>query len=312
VVWDHFPEVVEDIRQRRENRRFLAGIALHERIRAVASAVECVDGAALVVLGIPSRHAGSILEKVVPHLDGRACLLNVAKGFEPGSLRPMWHQLADLAPGHPCVQMGGPAIANEFARGIPASIVLASPDEGAARRVAEWFAGAWFMPIATTDVAGVSLGGILKNVYAILLGALEELDGGFRNLEAAALSAGMNEMAAIATACGGRAETIFGLAGLGDLIATCFSKDSHNREFGRRLASGQSAKEIESAVGWLPEGARAALAASEMAHEASLRAPLADLAVHWIEGGVPTMDSITTALRASVLIESVGCYCQDD
>ncbi len=300
VVWDHFPDVVEDIRLRNRNQRFLAGIPLHQTIRAAALVAECVDGAALIVLSVPSKYAVSILANVVPLLDKNACILNVAKGFEPGSREPMCNQLERLAPGHPCVQMAGPAIANELARGIPTSIMLASSDEDAAMRVADCFAGAWFIPGTSTDVLGVSLGGILKNVYAILLGALEVMDGSFRNLEAAALSAGVNEIAAIATAHGGRAETIYGLAGLGDLIATGFSKDSHNRGFGRRLASGQSAKEIEDAIGWLPEGARSALAACEMARSAKVQAPLAELVGSWIKGAVPSLDSVTCALRAAV------------
>ena len=300
AVWDHFPDVVEDIRLRKRNERFLAGVPLHQTIQTAPQAAECVDGAALVVLGVPSKYAGSLLETVVPMLDSNACLLNVAKGFEPGSREPMGNHLGRLAPHHPCVQMGGPAIANELARGIPASIILASSHESAALRVADWFAGAWFIPGTSTDVVGVSLGGILKNVYAILLGAIEVMEGGFRNLEAAALSAGVNEMAAIATAQGGRAETIYGLAGLGDLIATGFSKDSHNRAFGRRLASGETAKAIEEAIGWLPEGARSSLAACEMTRSANVPAPLAELVGSWIEGAAPSMDSVQVALRAAV------------
>jgi glycerol-3-phosphate dehydrogenase (NAD(P)+) len=205
TVWDHFPEVVEDIRLRRENRRFLPGVRLHAGIRATAGAGECVAGAALVVVGVPSPFVASMLAPVVSVLEKNAVLLNVSKGFAPGTRRPLLFMLERLAPMHACVHLAGPAIANELARGVPASIVLAAADERVALRVAGWFAAPSFMPGTTTDVAGAALGGILKNVYAILLGALETLSGDARNLEAAALSAGVREMAAIAGAHGGRA-----------------------------------------------------------------------------------------------------------
>jgi glycerol-3-phosphate dehydrogenase (NAD(P)+) len=299
TVWDHFPEVVEDIRLRRENRRFLPGVRLHAGIRATAGAGECVAGAALVVVGVPSPFVASMLAPVVSVLEKNAVLLNVSKGFAPGTRRPLLFMLERLAPMHACVHLAGPAIANELARGVPASIVLAAADERVALRVAGWFAAPSFMPGTTTDVAGAALGGILKNVYAILLGALETLSGDARNLEAAALSAGVREMAAIAGAHGGRAATLYGLAGLGDLIATGFSEDSHNRGFGRQLASGKTAARIENDNGWLPEGARAVIAACALARARQVRAPLAGLVRRWVGGATPSLEAVLRALRAA-------------
>ena len=299
TVWDHFPEVVEDIRLHRENRRFLPGVRLHAGVRATGDAGGCVSGAALVLIGVPSMFVASMLAPVVPALEKNAVLLNVAKGFVPGTRQPLLHMLEQLAPLHACLHLGGPAIANELARGVPTSIVLASADERMALRVAGWFDGPSFMPGITTDVAGAALGGVLKNVYAILLGALETLSGDARNLEAAALSAGVREMAAIASAHGGHAATLYGLAGLGDLIATGFSKDSHNRGFGRQLASGKSAAGIEKENGWLPEGARAAVETCALARAGHVRAPLAGLVHRWIDGAPPSLNAVLRALRAA-------------
>ncbi len=299
TVWDHFPGVVENIRLSRENRRFLPGVHLHAGIRATAGAGECVAGAALVVVGVPSLFVASTLAPVVPVLERSAVLLNVSKGFAPGTRQPLPLMLERLAPLHPCVHLAGPAMANELARDVPTSIVLAAADERVALRVAGWFAGPSFMPGITTDVAGAALGGILKNVYAILLGALEALSGAARNLEAAALSAGVGEMAAIASAHGGQAATLYGLAGLGDLIATGFSADSHNRGFGRQLASGKTARAIEKEHGWLPEGARAAVAACALARTGQVRVPLAGLVRRWVGGAKPSLDAVLRALRAA-------------
>ena len=299
TVWDHFPEVVEDIRRHRENRRFLPGVRLHAGVRATAGADECVAGAALVVVGVPSMFVVSMLAPVVPALEKNAVLLNVSKGFAPGTRQPLLLMLERLAPLHACLHLAGPAMANELARGVPTSIVLAAADERVALRAAGWFAGPSFMPGTTTDVAGAAFGGILKNVYAILLGALETLSGDARNLEAAALTAGVREMAAIASAHGGQAATLYGLAGLGDLIATGFSTDSHNRGFGRQLASGKTASGIEKENGWLPEGARAAVATCALARAGQVRAPLAGLVRRWVGGATPTLDAVLHALRAS-------------
>jgi len=299
TLWDFFPEVVEDILLRRENRRFLPGVRLHAGVRATAAASECVASAALVVVGVPSLFVASTLTPVVPLLEKNAILLSVAKGFAPGTRQPLLPMLERLAPLHACLHLAGPAIANEFARGVPTSIVLASANERMALRVAGWFAGPSFITGTTTDVAGAALGGILKNVYAILLGAVETLSGDARNLEAAALSAGLREMAAIARAHGGRPATLYGLSGLGDLIATGFSKDSHNRRFGRQLASGKTAREIEAEIGWLPEGSRAAITTCALARAGQVRAPLAGLVRQWIGGATPSLDAVLRALHAA-------------
>lgn len=303
ALWDHFPAVVEDIRRHRMNRRFLPEIALHAGIRPCVSAVECVAGASLVVVSVPSAFVGSTLLPLVSVLARDAVLLNVAKGFAPASCELIPDFLGRLAPDHSCVQLAGPAIANEMARGVPAYITLAADDQRTAIQVAEWFSGPSFVATTTDDMAGAALGGILKNVYAILLGSLESLSGDARNLEAAAVTACLGEMVKIAGACGGRAETIYGLAGLGDLVATGFSRDSHNRKFGQMLASGKTAREIESETGWLPEGARAAAAVCKLAGDKRVTAPLAEWVVQVLDGVTPSLENLALTLRATQISE---------
>jgi glycerol-3-phosphate dehydrogenase (NAD(P)+) len=299
MLWDFFPDVVKSIRLHRENRLFLPGVRLHDGVCAAASASECVADASLVVISVPSAFVSSTVAPVLFDLKKDAVLLNVAKGFAPGTRHPMPFMLGRLAPAHPCVHLAGPAIANELARGIPASIVLAAAEERIGLRVAGWMAGPSFIPCTTTDVAGAALGGILKNVYAILLGCLEALSGVARNLEAAALSASMHEMAAIAGAHGARADTLYGVAGLGDLVATGFSRDSHNRKFGQLLASGKTMAKIEAEMRWLPEGARASTSACALARAGRVRAPLANLGRRWVAGAPPSLDGLMRALRAA-------------
>ena len=299
TLWDHFPEVVEDIHLRRENRRFLSGVRLHAGVRATASPGECVAGAALIVVSVPSAFVTSTLAPVVPVLEKQAVLLNVAKGFAPRTRLLLPFVLGRLAPGRPCVHLAGPAIANELARGVPAYIVLAAEEERIALRVAGWFAGPSFIPVTTTDVAGAALGGILKNVYAILLGCLETLSGDSRNLEAAAITACVREMTEIAGAHGGQPATLYGMAGLGDLVATGFSRDSHNRQFGQMLAAGKTVAEIEKEKSWLPEGARAVSPVCALARAGRVPAPLAGWVRRVLGGATPSLEGLLRVLRAS-------------
>ena len=299
MMWDHFPKVVQDICRHRENRRFLPGVRLPAAVRATTDARECVEGAALVMVSVPSAFVVSTLAPVVSALEKNSILLNVAKGFAPGTREPLLFALERLAPGHPWVHLAGPAIANELARGVPTSVLLASADEQAARRVANWFTGPSFIPGTSNDVMGAALGGILKNVYAILLGCLEKLGGDARNLEAAALTASVREMSAIAGALGGQPATLYGIAGLGDLVATGFSRDSHNRKFGQLLASGKSVAELEQQLGWLPEGARATAAVCALARAKRVPAPLAGWVRRVLTGSPSSLENLLRALRAA-------------
>lgn len=299
TVWDHFPEVVEDIRVLRENRRFLPGTLLHSGIVATTSMEECVAGAALAAVSVPSAFVMETLVPAVPFLMHGAVLLNVAKGFGPGTRTPLPFMIERLAPGHPCVHVAGPAIANELARGMPAHIALAAREESAAAQVAAWLAGSSFVPSITTDVAGAALGGIMKNVYAILLGILETLGTGGRNQEAAAITACLHEMAGIAVAQGGSRSTLYGMAGLGDLIATGLSGDSHNRRFGEALARGRTAEDLKAETGWLPEGAQAVTAVCVLARAGKVAAPLAGWVRGVLAGASPCLESLSQALRTS-------------
>jgi len=283
-LWDFFPEVVEDISKNRINGRFLPGIRLHENIHATADHIECVTGAELVIVCVPSAFVIPSFTPVIPFLAENAIILNAAKGFAPGSPEPMPVKLATLAPDHPVAHLAGPILANELARGMAAACEIASGKEGTSRRVAEWFDGPSFMPIVTTDVVGAAFGGILKNIYAILIGYLGKQSGDSRNLEAATAIACIREMAAISIACGAEEKTLYGIAGLGDLIATGFSQSSHNRKFGQMLGNGLSLSELEEQLGWLPEGARSTATVCSLAQEKHIHAPLAGFVQQLLNG----------------------------
>lgn len=278
-IREHLPEVVDEIRALRTNSRFLPGVTLHGSVRAVLagsppSRDEFADVAVLVV-AVPSPFAAPALEQVRGVVSETTVVLNAAKGIDRASGAPMGETICRMLPRNPHAHLAGPAIANEFARGKPAAVVLASPSEAAARRAAGLFQPPGFLATVTADVRGAELAGILKNIYAILLGWADEALPGGRNQEAAILTASLQEMVLLGCAMGGAAETFHGVAGLGDLVATALSHDSHNRKFGRLLGRGHSIEEAETEMGLLPEGARTAAVACAWAEDRDLRLPLA-------------------------------------
>lgn len=296
-IWDHFPEVVREIREQRINRRFLPDIPLDPKIHATRTAVECVMGAGIVFVCVPSAFAGAVLAPVIGFLEKDAVLINVAKGFAPHGnvILPRW--LGRLTPGHSWVHLAGPALANEFARGLPTFIVIASESREIGAKVAKALAGRILIPSVTTDLDGAALCGILKNSYAVLMGLLEKLGPAGCNFQSSALVLCGREMASLMIAYGARSETVHGLAGMGDLLATGLAPDSHNRGLGMRLGEGLSLAEIEATKGWLPESVKATPILLALANAHGEPAPLLRCLAGIIAGAKPDADRLMDAFR---------------
>ena len=275
-LWDFDAEVRHEIKHHRRNGRFLPGIILCPEIAVCPTASECVRDAELIVICIPSVFVDSVLRPLIPSLRENAVMLNVSKGFAGFSSEPILVALKKLSGDHACVQLAGPAIANDFSKGQRAYVVMASPSDHASELAASCFTGTVFSCTTTTDLMGAAMGGILKNIYAILLGAVSALEPDLRpNHQAAIITACISEMADLATAVGGERSTLYGLAGLGDLLATGYSEDSHNRRFGRMLVR----REEGGLPDRLPEGAAATTTAMTIARSKRMDLPLAG----WVE-----------------------------
>jgi glycerol-3-phosphate dehydrogenase (NAD(P)+) len=292
VLWDHFPEVVAEINQARHNSRFLPGIALAANLTAVTTRTECVRDARVVVLAMPSPFIAAAVAEVLPVCAPDAVFVSVAKGIDPTTRELIQHRLAAQLGTRPLVLLAGPAIANEFARGLPAAIVLAAPTLAGAEAVRPVLEGDIFRVTTTDDVTGAALGGVLKNVYAILLGYVAAAAGESRNLEAAVLNTSLREMADLAQALGAKPETIYGLAGLGDLVATGFSEDSHNRGFGYKLGLGRTLAELQREVPLWPEGTRTVEIACAWADARGIRVPLAEFVRQAVTGTQPPVQEL--------------------
>ncbi|MEO8625474.1 MAG: NAD(P)H-dependent glycerol-3-phosphate dehydrogenase [Candidatus Limnocylindrales bacterium] len=260
----------------RRNSRYLPDIALPVEIEISADPSALSAARDLVIFAVPSKAMRSTAERVKGALHEDAVLLSVAKGLEQGSLDRMTQVLADVLPQAQgrIGAMSGPNLALEIARGLPASAVIAAEDEDVSLRASEMIGTRSFRVYRNRDVIGVELCGALKNVIAIAAGAAEQLGFG-DNGKAGLITRGLAEMTRLGMAVGAHPLTFAGLAGLGDVIATCYSALSRNHALGVELAKGRKWPEIEGTLAGVAEGAYTVEAALALAGEHGVEMPIA-------------------------------------
>lgn len=271
-------ERLEAIRAAAENAAYLPGVAIPPHLALTDNWRAAANGAATLVMAIPSRMARDAFAPVVSAIAPQATIVSVTKGLEPETLMTMTRMIAELAPPASRVAaLSGPGFAAEVARGKPAALVAAAADPEVARRVQELFATPTLRVYRSADVTGVEMGGVIKNVIAIAAGISDGLDLG-SSARAALITRGLAEMTRLAVAAGGRAETMAGLAGLGDLVLTCTGALSRNRALGLRLAAGAPWSQTGD-DGQIAEGAVNARAVQALAARYNVETPIV-AAVH--------------------------------
>ena len=273
-LWALDPDLAAAIRRSRCNPRYLPDVQVSCGIALTCSIEEAVRDASYVVFAVPSHGLRAVVRKVAPSLRREAVLVSAAKGLEEGTRARMSQAIADETSGsHPTVVLSGPSFAVEVAQGLPTALLTASADEAAAASVQEHFRGPTFRLYASDDVTGVEIGGALKNVIAIAAGAVEGLGLG-HNAMAALITRGLAEISRLATAEGGRRETLAGLAGLGDLVLTCTGDLSRNRRVGIELGRGQRLEDILSNLHMVAEGVRTTGAALALGAQHGIELPI--------------------------------------
>jgi len=237
-LWSIEEDVLEEVRDHHRNTKYLEGIVLNPRITAVWALSPAISGAHLVLVSVPSQVVPAVSRDIAEHVQPGQMVLNVAKGLQGGTQQRMSETLAAEMPalGGRVGSMGGPAIAIEMARGVPMAIILSFPDAEACRASQAILQNDHLKVETTTDLVGLELCSTLKNVYAIALGMCDGLGYG-TNTKAFVATLAIQEMSRIVAALGGRGETVFGLAGLGDLLTTGFSEHSRNRTLGEKMGS---------------------------------------------------------------------------
>lgn len=280
VLWSHAAEVAATMSERRENTSFLPGIELPASISITASIPVALESAEIVVSVMPSQFVRSSYSEFVPHLRSGQLLVSATKGIEDETFLRMTQVIDEvLAPRDlrlPCGVLSGPSFAQEVAAGAPTAITIASQDAALAARIQREFSSESLRLYTNDDVVGVELGGSLKNVIAIAAGVVAGLQLGY-NSNAALITRGIAEMTRLAVACGGRRETLAGLAGIGDLVLTCTGSLSRNRTVGMELGRGRRIDDILAGLGGrVAEGVRTTSAALGLARQHGVEMPIAE------------------------------------
>jgi len=274
-LWGNNAARAERIQKTRENSDYMPGLRLPESVRITSELRDCA-GAGLIVFITPSTALRGIAKRLRGVIrDGRTVLLSCTKGIEHGTGMRMSQILGDIFPRHELAVLSGPNLAAEVVRGLPTATVIACRNPKCATDLQGFLGSSRFRIYTSDDVTSVELGGALKNVFAIAAGASDGLGLG-DNTKAALVTRSLAEMIRLGTAMGGNFKTFYGLSGVGDLIATCFSKHSRNRRVGERLGRGQTVKQITSSMQMVAEGIPTTKSAHECARRLNIETPIID------------------------------------
>ncbi len=280
VLWARRPELVAAVRDLHQNPDYLPGVLLPDNLTATADAAEAVSGADFVVLAVPSQSLRMNLGLVADYLAPHAVLVSLMKGVELGTTKRMSEvigEVADVPPSQVAV-VSGPNLAKEIAAGQPAATVVACTDLGAATRLQAACLTGYFRPYTNGDVVGCELGGAVKNVIALATGMAEGMGFG-DNTKASLITRGLAETARLGAALGADPMTFSGLAGLGDLVATCSSPLSRNRTFGEQLGRGQTVAALLAMKLQTAEGVKSCRSILDLARKHDVDMPITEQVV---------------------------------
>jgi glycerol-3-phosphate dehydrogenase (NAD(P)+) len=274
MLWSFSAEQVEQILETGVNLQFLPGYTVPADVRVTTDLAAAVQGADIVLCVTPSEHLRGVMKQVAPLLTRDQLLVSATKGLEEKSLLRMSQVIASVTEIR-CGVLSGPSFAAEVAAGIPTAVVAAGTP-AVARVIQKEFSSPTLRLYTNDDVAGVELGGALKNVIALAAGVVHGLDLGY-NSGAALITRGIAEITRLAVACGGRRQTLAGLSGLGDLVLTCTGSLSRNRTVGTELGKGRALPEIlEDLQGKVAEGIRSTTAALGLAARYGVEMPITE------------------------------------
>ena len=274
MLWSRRSALAEQIDQEHENGDYLAGYRLPTQLRATADLERAVRDADLLVMGVPSQGFRSSLEAVKPYLRPWVPVISLSKGLELGTRLRMSQLVEEVLPGHPVGILTGPNLAKEILAGHAAASVVAMDDHNISQAVQKIFQAELFRVYTNEDIIGCELGGVLKNVIAIASGMADGVGAG-DNTRAAVITRGLSEVTRMGVALGGEPLTFSGLAGMGDLVATCISPQSRNRHVGQLLGEGNTIDEIIASMNMVAEGVKTSKVVMELANELGLDMPIA-------------------------------------
>ena len=303
TLWARSSDTVDEINRERRNHRYLPDAVLPNGLRATSSIEEAVTGADVVVMGIPSQSFREVLMEVRKHLRPWVPIISLTKGLELDTRLRMTEIINDLVPGHPVGVLTGPNLAREIMAGQAAASVIAMEDETICRSLQSVFKSGLFRVYTNNDIIGCELGGVLKNIIAIAVG-MGDGQGAGDNTRAALITRGLAEVTRLGVAMGGRARTFSGLAGMGDMIATCTSPQSRNRHVGMELGKGKTMEQIAAEMFMVAEGAKSAPAVMALAELHDVDMPIARDVYRVVSGEMNARGAYRGLLRTAAGAES--------
>ncbi len=292
LLWGRDGERIAAMQAARENAQYLPGCAFPAKLTATADLPALVTACADLLLATPAHALRETLRRLAPLLRPRQGIVVACKGLEPGSGRLIHEVFADeLAGSRPLAVLSGPTFAKELGLGLPTAVTIASTDQAFAEKIAKHLHGGGFRAYWTDDLVGVQIGGAAKNVMAIGVGIADGLALG-ANTRAALITRGLAEIMRLAEALGARAETLMGLAGMGDLVLTCTDNQSRNRRLGLLLAQGKSVEEASREIRQVVEGVRAAPEVLRLAHRHSIEMPITAAVAAVLAGQMSPVEAV--------------------
>jgi glycerol-3-phosphate dehydrogenase (NAD(P)+) len=277
TIWARREAVADAIRRDRANEGSLPGVTLPPNVTATGDLATALDGAGLVFLAVPSQTLRGNLADWAPHLPADSTLISLMKGIELGTTKRMSQVIVETAGVAPerVVVVSGPNLAPEIAAGQPAATVVAGTDPDRAKLVQQAIALPYLRPYTSDDVIGCELGGAVKNVIALAYGMASAMGMGY-NTKASLITRGLAETARLGVALGADPLTFAGLAGLGDLVASCSSPSARNRTFGEHLGRGESMEQAQRATRQTAEGVKSCLAIRDLARNHGVEMPITE------------------------------------
>ncbi|HFA49004.1 MAG TPA: NAD(P)H-dependent glycerol-3-phosphate dehydrogenase [Bacteroidetes bacterium] len=295
-LWARNPKTVADINQNHRNEKYLPGAKLPDSLVATSSIEEAIHDADVIVMGIPSQNFRQVLEAAKPHIRPWVPIVSLTKGLEQGTKMRMTQIIEAVMPGHPAGALTGPNLAREIMAGQAAASVIAMVDHTIACALQKVFSTGLFRVYTNEDVVGCELGGALKNVIAIAAGMGDGAGAG-DNTRAAVITRGLAELTRLGVAMGGQPATFAGLAGMGDLVATCSSTQSRNRYVGFNLGKGRSLEEIIEEMSMVAEGVKTCGVVMELAEEYGVAMPITQEIYKVVNDGNTVLDAFRGLLR---------------
>jgi glycerol-3-phosphate dehydrogenase (NAD(P)+) len=303
TLWARDTHTVEDINKHHRNEKYLSGVTLTESLKATTSIKEAVKDVDVIIMAVPSQSFRRVLEDAKPYIRPWVPIVSLSKGLEQGTRMRMTEIIETVMPGHPAGVLTGPNLAMEIMKGQAAAGVIAMIDGTIANALQGVFRTGLFRVYTNDDVIGCELAGALKNVIAIAVGMGDGAGAG-DNTRAAVITRGLAELTRLGVAMGGKPMTFAGLAGMGDLIATCTSPLSRNRYVGMQLGKGRSLEDIINEMSMVAEGVKTCGVVMELAQQYGIEMPITNEVFKVVNEGNTAREAFRGLLRSKSGAES--------